>query len=716
MRVCGLVLSAVLLCARPAWAVSLGEVQTVSHLGEVLQVRIPVTASADEGLNAECVRLEGPRAENSDDLPWLRAGRLRFSTGASGQQVLLVSSLQPIHSPAIMIAVRIDCNTALRREYTVLLDPPTAKDSDPAIQSAQLPIEPSSKASANLWRTTKGESLRSIARGLFPTDRLLQSRYISLLRQRNAAKLQGLADNSSLAIGTELSVPEPSELDSTPRPARSKSSEQLPATTAPEVRAAPPTRLASAPRQRLVVGGDERSGMQMETSLSGRRELSEKEREKLRAELQLIATLDDKIATQLELSEKLRQLEGLQAQLQSDVHGLEARIRTQQAALQSAPGASALPPPMARLPVTPVKAEATARLADLPWRDWLLPAAGGALAVLVLLAILRHRRARDIGSDEALTLADAHATNKDKAREEQPADDLFEPLQEDDIWPDAPVGKRPPNGHTQSLSDGISGLGAASVLNIVEDVEEHSSAVELAEIMMSFGRVQGAAQTLADFIRANPRQAVKPWVKLLEVYKTANMRVEFEALTSQLNKTFNVKPVTWDEFDVALRAPESLEHIPHIAQNICETWGKRECQAYLHMLLRDNRQGTRQGFPLAMIDEILLLLAVLESQLGPYKPDADVVDEPVPLASSPTMSAPAPTRPPAIEPEYVETMSAQPSAREPDRSALDFNVDTADFDLGMNTDDLTRTLHIDLDDLPVDQTAMPFELPKRDDV
>jgi hypothetical protein len=80
------------------------------------------------------------------------------------------------------------------------------------------------------------------------------------------------------------------------------------------------------------------------------------------------------------------------------------------------------------------------------------------------------------------------------------------------------------------------------------------------------------------------------------------------------------------------------------------------------------------------------------------------------------MSAPAPTRPPAIEPEYVETMSAQPSAREPDRSALDFNVDTADFDLGMNTDDLTRTLHIDLDDLPVDQTAMPFELPKRDDV
>ncbi len=257
-------------------------------------------------------------------------------------------------------------------------------------------------------------------------------------------------------------------------------------------------------------------------------------------------------------------------------------------------------------------------------------------------------------------------------------------------------------------------------MHIDEDVEEHNSAVELAEIMMSFGRVQGAAQTLADFIRANPKQAVKPWVKLLEVYKTANMRPEFEALTSQLNKTFNVKPTTWEDFDVAMRAPESLEHIGHIATTLCDTWGKRECQAYLHMLLRDNRQGTRQGFPLAMVDEILLLLAILESQLGPYKQDVEPVPQPPPEPQ--TMTAPGVPQIPSLPSPSItrDAGASDPFAqslpeRRQERSALNFDLGKTDFDLGLDTEDLTRTLHINLDDLPDEPTRTDVMPRKPDD-
>jgi hypothetical protein len=43
-----------------------------------------------------------------------------------------------------------------------------------------------------------------------------------------------------------------------------------------------------------------------------------------------------------------------------------------------------------------------------------------------------------------------------------------------------------------------------------ETVDEQDSALELAEIMMSFGRTQGAAETLADYIRNNPARPSSP--------------------------------------------------------------------------------------------------------------------------------------------------------------------------------------------------------------
>ena len=86
---------------------------------------------------------------------------------------------------------------------------------------------------------------------------------------------------------------------------------------------------------------------------------------------------------------------------------------------------------------------------------------------------------------------------------------------------------------------------------------------------MSFGRVQGAAQTLADFIRHNPKQGVAPWIKLLDVYRAAGMRGEFDGLTRQLNATFNVKVVSWDEFDaVRAMAQKAREENAALAERI----------------------------------------------------------------------------------------------------------------------------------------------------
>jgi hypothetical protein len=67
----------------------------------------------------------------------------------------------------------------------------------------------------------------------------------------------------------------------------------------------------------------------------------------------------------------------------------------------------------------------------------------------------------------------------------------------------------------------------------------------------------------------------------------------------------------------------SLEDLPHISEALQKTWRTAACQRYLQQLLRDNRNGTRAGFPFSVIDEILTLAAILEEDLGPCPADGE---------------------------------------------------------------------------------------------
>lgn len=157
-----------------------------------------------------------------------------------------------------------------------------------------------------------------------------------------------------------------------------------------------------------------------------------------------------------------------------------------------------------------------------------------------------------------------------------------------------------------------------NALALEKNVQSRHSTIELAEIMLSFGRVNSAAEALANFIEENPKEAFAPWLKLLEVYRANGQRTEFDKIAQKLNKAFNVWTVNWDNFNDALTPAHTLESMPHILERLQKLWGTRECQAYLQYLLRDTRDETRRGFPLAAISDILGLSDILEYYLGPY--------------------------------------------------------------------------------------------------
>jgi hypothetical protein len=342
-------------------------------------------------------------------------------------------------------------------------------------------------------------------------------------------------------------------------------------------------------------------------------------------EQELIARVDEKISRLIEMEEKIRQLEALSRRLDAQ----NQRLQT----LLARP--AAIPPgPPSR---------------DYLALPWLLLYALALISVTAFFWLWRKRRSD--GFDAAI---EPEYVQPD---EFEPAADLDlgpETLSTADVWPDqgAPAAAAHENDEDWGFPQGLANQGPSSLINIDETIEEHDSAVELAEIMMSFGRIQGAAETLSEYIRTNPRQAVRPWVKLLEVYKAANLRAEFDALALKLNQTFNVIAVNWEEFDKVKQINDSVEQMPHILQALSKAWRTREAQAYLYKLLRDNRDGTRRGFPLGTLDDLLMLSGVLEIELGAFHP----TEEEEAQMFAPPGAPSEPRKPDAEPPAKAETM------------------------------------------------------------
>ena len=192
------------------------------------------------------------------------------------------------------------------------------------------------------------------------------------------------------------------------------------------------------------------------------------------------------------------------------------------------------------------------------------------------------------------------------------------------MLPAAPIANSivPPSSH-----DSVMSISAA----MVDEHFEANPVMELAEIMLSFGRVKGAAQALQEYIDTNPQEALKPWIRLMDVYRMAGMRHEFEKVARELNKNFNVEVQKWDQLaetqsqgavDVVLETEsasrrdgarvEGIEVMPAITEQVLMRWPAGDVIDYLNQLLRDNRGGTRLGFSLSVVSDILFLIELKE--------------------------------------------------------------------------------------------------------
>lgn len=591
-------------------ALGLGELTATSRLGEPLRAELSLIEGPSEQIEAACFKI-APRPAGAEDLP--RLSRAMFVVDRRSHPARLrVSTTNPINEPIVVVGLAVGCGVELARDYPLLLAPPesspvaTHESKAPAAPArttvARRPPTRAAAVAGKEWQVVEGETLRSISQALYPGSKRAQRRWINATSKANPDLFRGEARPADTAIpaGTRLRVVDwrhmPSTADADLPEARERAA---PPQREPAPRPAPMAK-PTATTDRLRIGEvaevDANLPRTPGLDISHSSDLSEAQIDLLRREHQLLAKLQEQVVMQLALAEKIKKTEETLAALKASLNSADQGTSSSVAPVVRPPPAPPLAAPAAAPPMSvaskPARGTAVDKVAIPDWLSFLLLTA---LALALLLFLRRRSQQKE-----------ADASYEPASEEERPsAPEMDIPLTADILLPP----QRPPAHRENDLLAQQRHFEEAH--NI--DVAEHESAVELADIMLSFGRVQGAAQTLADYIEANPKQAVRPWLKLLEVYRDANMQTEFDTLAHRLNQTFNVETMGWDT-TTPQHFRSSLEGYPHIVAKLVKIWGSRECLDYLSHLVQDNRNGTRAGFPLSVLHEIMLLSSLLEHQ------------------------------------------------------------------------------------------------------
>jgi len=562
-------------------AVGLGDLRGQPSLGERMQLEIDLLGAEKQKLDAGCFRLVQP--SGSGDLPWLR--RATFIVRKGAQPVLEIRSDDPLREPILQLAVQLGCGHEVSREYIIMASP-GGVDALPAVVS-----RPSAVAS-------------------LPADRP---------QVRHPVRVR------SVAVAED---------DTPPRlPTRRAEKRPVP-------RGLP---------DRLMLsddGGGAEPSLRMATELFvGGAETKETQREILRLEFRMLMALNEQAISQMATAEKLRNMEGTLGELQQRAAEFARRVETDGGvptpdggAPKAAQPPIAVPSPAADAPARrQPNSQAPADGESSGFSEWMLYGVllGAALGLAGWLG-WRNFQAKQLGGDDSESPIRVPELKVDPKRAEEREElggvDLpFEPAamgmpMQVDVELDAGneslstrsemPAKAPEHGH-----DSLMSINATTL----DEHFEANPVMELADIMLSFGRVKGAAQALQEYIDHNPQEALQPWIRLMDVYRMAGMRAEFENVARNLNLQFNVEVQSWDdalsgidipssdsERPVAPR-PQTLEDLPRLVNSIVDLWNSGDVVGYMYQLLRDNRGGQRLGFSLPVVEDVLFLIELKET-------------------------------------------------------------------------------------------------------
>lgn len=546
-----------------AGAVGLGDIVLLSRIGEPLRAEVPILSGTGDTPETLCFALGAVR---NAEFPVVATAKTRVVQRGRDFRLQIVGS-KPIYDPIFVVGLRAGCGADLQRDYVLMPEPPLMVADSPesaplattAVVASPPPAARPGTSSAADWQAREGETLAGIATAKTAAKPADRQRLLAAMKRANP---QFSADEP-LPEGTPVRIPklkprQPPQPKPEAGSGASAAGQPAPAITATAPAVAAPAAPAAPPSDRLVLGAapeDSRSSRPKSPQAATITEMEERMAQ-MESTLRLLRMEIEKMDAALLLADKTVEAERKLREAQS------AQLAAAAAAAQS----KAAPP----------------ATKSGNWLELLLSAViGGGLAVGIA-SILGRRR-------------------------QPPPESLLPPL-----------AARPPVGETSRMDDlleTITGTPSAPPTPEVRELKEFSddhAVLALAEVMLSYGRLQGAAETLAEHVREHSPDNILPWSMLLDLYRRGGMRQEFEVLAKTIHDKFNVQIAGWDSAETPISGLRSLEEYPRILHRVAEIWGTPACLDYLYDLVHDTRAGQRHGFPLEVVEELTLLILVQE--------------------------------------------------------------------------------------------------------
>ncbi|HZZ93067.1 MAG TPA: hypothetical protein VFE23_10930 [Usitatibacter sp.] len=393
----GAVTLAALAFSGAAQAITLGDAQVRSFLGQPLEARIPVSAGTGDELRGACFSL-APRSARG--IPALTDAELALRRSARGNY-LEVRSRKPIQDPDVLVSIAVACpgrEPAPSHDVSLLLDPPL-RASPPLAASSPVRTPPPRMGNTIKLGAHEGDTLQSIARAMVPGAPAYRADYLAALRDANPALAAG-GDDAPIAPGVTIALPDlrtyartarhgapnvahaapraprlaaspgPAALAAPPLPSASPSPPRVPANAAAAPRArshgsdAARARGATSPGAHAASTGPafQLKLSSAEIDLSASRNIGERERAQLRERLAMLDA-DDQVAAMLSLRHSLKQLEARVAELQLKLATISPTLEQRAASTQDHQATGAAKPMAPAAPATTPAAPAPAPVA-----------------------------------------------------------------------------------------------------------------------------------------------------------------------------------------------------------------------------------------------------------------------------------------------------------------------------------------------------------------
>jgi hypothetical protein len=686
-----------------ALAFNLGGHEVQSSLGQRLRLVVQVAARADEQFDAGCFKVN-PYAVASDGLPQLTNAQVVLER-SNGQSRLLISSPRPINDPVLRISIEVGCETALRRDLTLLLDPPPDLGNVPETAAAATPGAATTRPPSAAGSGTAGASDATAASGVQTAP-----------ATASAAAGNGAPDSSGGAAATSTRERPPATgrtadtaarrtATATPRVAAPRAAAGEAARNAPvQTGAAPSGSAARAPlpavaarsaaRDRLTISGPSQSLETQSAPLTPRLTLATTLSERPQQPLpeSVLGMLRQKQARlrAAPVGEDMPSLEAELVVLQRRTAELRTQLDTAMAQMQVLAGkqlqGDAAPAPKAATPATapepaaaPLTAVPDAQVAGKGWFDTrTLVVAGLTLLIGMLVAGLvvwvRHERSDRRRMDRWNASPYVPVTRVSTVLPTPPVRPVTTPSPADsdsspafNVHP-APQKERAPLPESYAFTP-FSTPHAANQLG----VSDLAQATEKASVFVTLGRPEQAIDVLRDHIDHEPKPSPMAWLMLIDLYRKSNRRAEFDDVAERFHKLFNAETPHWEQ--QAGRVDEGLAAFPRLVGLIRKGWPHAEALGAIENLLYDNRGGQRVGFSLPAFRDLLLLHSILEEHLIEMANvrdgrAADDTDAPVPPPHLAKVWATAPV-PVAEAPALALELDTSLLSDSPESSALE---------------------------------------------